>query len=572
MPTEHVPVLATELLDASRPTSRRDGDRLHLRRRRPRPAGRRAPRVRRNPGRHRPRPGGRAALRRARGRARAARPGSCEPTSPMPSTPSASEGVRADVVYLDLGMSSLQLDAAERGLLLLLRRTARHAHGPGGRALRRRPGERVARGAARRRSSATTGRSATRARSPARSCGRRPLDTTAELVEAIRASVPPAYRFGRGHPAKRTFQALRIAVNGELDSLDRALPGGVGPPARPRPPGGDLVPLARGPPRQALPCRPRTRLRVSSRAPGVLSADASRRPSRSPGGHSPRPPRRSSATPARTRRVCAAPGSCRGVRTPTTKGTSPDGSGRHASRPQRRRTGAELPQGEPRSAVRHPREPRRRASGVHAPHAPTRGRRCPRGSSRSRSARRPAPSPGSPSRAWSTASRAAGCGSALLTTLLVGIVALNVFALSFNASSSRTTRQTDVLQRQNSALQGQIAAAGASSDRRADPRWQARNDRARARLDRLRRGRPEGRRARRPATRVRRDHRQRDDYNGHHDAHRHDDRPDHHTYDSADDADHAGRDADHHDADGDRHAHHNHRSGVRNRHRRRVDP
>src|SRR3954449_11894877 len=53
---------------------------------------------------------------------------------------------------------------------------------------------------------------------------RRPLETTSELVEAIRAAVPPAYRFGRGHPAKRTFQAIRIAVNEELDSLDRALP------------------------------------------------------------------------------------------------------------------------------------------------------------------------------------------------------------------------------------------------------------------------------------------------------------------------------------------------------------
>ena len=53
---------------------------------------------------------------------------------------------------------------------------------------------------------------------------RRPLETTAELVEAIRAAVPPAYRFGRGHPAKRTFQAIRIAVNEELDSLDGALP------------------------------------------------------------------------------------------------------------------------------------------------------------------------------------------------------------------------------------------------------------------------------------------------------------------------------------------------------------
>ncbi len=57
---------------------------------------------------------------------------------------------------------------------------------------------------------------------------RRPLETTCDLVEAIRAAVPPAYRFGRGHPAKRTFQALRIAVNGELDSLDRGLEAGWG--------------------------------------------------------------------------------------------------------------------------------------------------------------------------------------------------------------------------------------------------------------------------------------------------------------------------------------------------------
>ena len=53
---------------------------------------------------------------------------------------------------------------------------------------------------------------------------RRPLQTTSDLVDAVKAGMPTAARFGGGHPAKRTFQAIRIAVNGELDSLDDALP------------------------------------------------------------------------------------------------------------------------------------------------------------------------------------------------------------------------------------------------------------------------------------------------------------------------------------------------------------
>jgi hypothetical protein len=52
-----------------------------------------------------------------------------------------------------------------------------------------------------------------------------------------------------------------------------------------------------------------------------------------------------------------------------------------------------------------------------------------------------------------------------LAALLVGIVALNVVALSFNASSSKATRQTDVLERQISTLRAQIAATGASNER-----------------------------------------------------------------------------------------------------------
>ncbi len=52
---------------------------------------------------------------------------------------------------------------------------------------------------------------------------RRPLTTTTALAEAISACVPKAYRHGRIHPATRTFQALRIAVNQELEVLETLL-------------------------------------------------------------------------------------------------------------------------------------------------------------------------------------------------------------------------------------------------------------------------------------------------------------------------------------------------------------
>jgi 16S rRNA (cytosine1402-N4)-methyltransferase len=53
---------------------------------------------------------------------------------------------------------------------------------------------------------------------------RRPLTTTGELVELLYEAIPaPARRTG-GHPGKRTFQALRVEVNAELDSLRGALP------------------------------------------------------------------------------------------------------------------------------------------------------------------------------------------------------------------------------------------------------------------------------------------------------------------------------------------------------------
>jgi 16S rRNA (cytosine1402-N4)-methyltransferase len=51
----------------------------------------------------------------------------------------------------------------------------------------------------------------------------RPFQTTTELAEAIAYSVPRSYRYGRIHPATRTFQALRIAVNRELEVLETLL-------------------------------------------------------------------------------------------------------------------------------------------------------------------------------------------------------------------------------------------------------------------------------------------------------------------------------------------------------------
>jgi 16S rRNA (cytosine1402-N4)-methyltransferase len=136
------------------------------------------------------------------------------------------EGRTFTHIYMDLGVSSMQLDSVERGfsysvdapldmrmdpstpvtaaaivntwgekdLAELFTRYGEERHS-----------RRIARAIVRRREAA-------------------PFLRTADLVETIKDAIPTPARFAAGNPARRVFQALRIEVNGELDSLRRALP------------------------------------------------------------------------------------------------------------------------------------------------------------------------------------------------------------------------------------------------------------------------------------------------------------------------------------------------------------
>ena len=135
----------------------------------------------------------------------------------------AAEDRHADLVYLDLGISSLQLDAWERGFSYSYDAPLDMRMDPDQalsalEVVNEWPERRLAeaiRDYGEERHAGRVAREIVR---------RRPLETTSELVETVRAALPPEARFGRGHPAKRTFQGIRIAVNSELESLDRALP------------------------------------------------------------------------------------------------------------------------------------------------------------------------------------------------------------------------------------------------------------------------------------------------------------------------------------------------------------
>jgi len=138
----------------------------------------------------------------------------------------AANDVKADAVLLDLGLSSMQVDRHERGFSYATDAPLDMRMDPSDEpsaadvvntwdeaelaTIFRRYGEeryarQIARGIVRRRE-------------------REPIERTGQLVDVVRASIPAPARFGEGHPAKRVFQALRIEVNHELESLATGLP------------------------------------------------------------------------------------------------------------------------------------------------------------------------------------------------------------------------------------------------------------------------------------------------------------------------------------------------------------
>ncbi len=141
----------------------------------------------------------------------------------------ATNGIKADAILLDIGVSSMQIDRPERGFSYATDAPLDMRMDPSSEltaativdtwderelaTIFRRLGEeryatQIARAIVRRRSE-------------------RPFFRTGDLVDVIKTAIPTPARFGEGHPAKRVFQALRIAVNDELGQLEVALPAAV---------------------------------------------------------------------------------------------------------------------------------------------------------------------------------------------------------------------------------------------------------------------------------------------------------------------------------------------------------
>jgi 16S rRNA (cytosine1402-N4)-methyltransferase len=137
----------------------------------------------------------------------------------------AENDVRADAILLDLGVSSMQLDRPERGFSYAVDAPLDMRMDPrdelSAREIVNEWSERDLAQIFKRYGEERYARQI--ARAIGRERRRRPIERTGELVEIIRAAIPAPARFGDGHPARRVFQALRIAVNDELGELEHAL-------------------------------------------------------------------------------------------------------------------------------------------------------------------------------------------------------------------------------------------------------------------------------------------------------------------------------------------------------------
>ena len=130
----------------------------------------------------------------------------------------------ADGVLADLGVSSHQLDTAERGFSFhsdapLDMRMSKQGVSAADlvNTLSERELERIIRTNGEEKFSRSIARAIVRERQ------KKPVETTLELVDIIKSAMPEAAKRNPGHPARRTFQALRIEVNGELDRLESSL-------------------------------------------------------------------------------------------------------------------------------------------------------------------------------------------------------------------------------------------------------------------------------------------------------------------------------------------------------------
>ena len=132
-----------------------------------------------------------------------------------------------DGIVLDLGVSSYQLDTAERGFSYMqdapldMRMDQREMRTAGDIVNEASERElfRIIRDYGEEKFAQNIAKHIVEARSKKR------IETTGELVEIIRASIPMKLQKNGGHPAKRTFQALRIELNGELTALEDSLDG-----------------------------------------------------------------------------------------------------------------------------------------------------------------------------------------------------------------------------------------------------------------------------------------------------------------------------------------------------------